>query len=144
LLAALVVVGLAILAVGYRNATAAPVVRRLVLTVPNYPAAAAPIRIVLFSDVHVHGPDMPPERVKTIVNQINALQPDIDVAAGDFVGDNWIGKQYSAREAIAPLAGLKARLGIYAGLGNNDYQAGASEVVSALERAGVHTLVHTP
>ncbi len=108
---------------------------------PNYPAGAEPIHIVLFSDVHVHGPDMPPQRVKNIVDQINALRPDIDVAAGDFVGDNWIGKQYPDPEAIAPLAGLKARLGVYAVLGNNDYQGRAGEIMRALANAGIQVLV---
>ena len=65
----------------------------------------------------------------------------IDVAAGDFVGDNWIGKQYPDPEAIAPLAGLKARLGVYAVLGNNDYQGRAGEVMRALANAGIRVLV---
>jgi len=125
---------------GYRNAIALPLVRRLDLEVPGYPAAAPPMRIVLFSDVHVHGPDMPPERVARVVDQINALSPDIVIAAGDFIGDNWVGKSYSVDQAIAPLGRLKARLGVYAVLGNNDYSAGASDITSALERAGVHVL----
>jgi len=127
-------------AVGYRNATAVPLVRQAVVRLPGYPAAARPLRVVLFSDFHVHGPDMPPDRVSRIVDQINALHPDIDVAAGDFVGDNWIGRKYPIDQAIAPLRGLKARLGVYAVLGNNDYGAGASEVTRALQRAGVRVL----
>lgn len=129
----------ALIIAGYRNATAAPVVRTLGLTVSGYPGAPT-LRIVLFSDVHVHGPDMPPERVARIVGQINALHPDIAIAAGDFVGDNWFGRRYPVDEAIAPLGRLKARLGTYAVLGNNDYSAGASAVTRALERAGVHVL----
>jgi len=125
---------------GYRNATVAPRVRHLELSVPGYSATAAPMRIVLFSDVHVHGPDMPPERVGRIVEQINALHPDLVIAAGDFLGDNWIGRAYPIDEAIAPLGHLKARLGVYAVLGNNDYSAGAVPVTAALERAGVHVL----
>jgi uncharacterized protein len=140
LAAALVLGAGAIIGIGYRNAVAAPVVRRLVLTVPRYPATAAPVRIVLFSDVHVHGPDMPPARLEHIVDQINALHPDIAVAAGDFTGNNWIGRDYPVEEAIAPLRRLKAKFGVFAVLGNNDYQAGAGLVSHALERAGVHVL----
>lgn len=125
---------------GYRNATAVPLVRHLELAVPGYPAATPPTRIVLFSDVHVHGPDMPPESVARIVDQINALRPDVIIAADDFVGDNWVGKSYPIDQAIAPLGRLKARLGVYAVLGNNDYSAGASDVTRALERAGVRVL----
>lgn len=108
----------AVVAVGYRNATAAPIVRRLVLTVPKYPPGAAPVRLVLFSDVHVHGPDMPPARLAKIVAQIDQLHPDVIVAAGDFVGNNLIGRHYPVPEAVAPLRNLHARLGVYAVLGN--------------------------
>jgi hypothetical protein len=133
---------IAVSAVGYRNATAAPLVRVLKIRVDNYPPGAPPVRIVLFSDVHVHGPDMPPSRVERIVDQINGLHPDIDVAAGDFVGDNWFGAEYSVEEAIAPLKNLKTKLGVYAVLGNNDYEAGAPKVISALHGAGVHVLLN--
>lgn len=125
---------------GYRNATAAPMVRRLTLRLPGYPTTAAPVRIVLFSDLHVHGPDMPPRRIARIVEQINALQPDIDIAAGDFMGENWIGARYSLAEAIAPLRGLKARLGVYAILGNNDSHATAS--ARALNDVGIRVLMN--
>jgi predicted MPP superfamily phosphohydrolase len=135
--------GLAALAAagaGYRNAIADPLVRTLTLRVPGYPATAAPVRILLFSDVHVHGPDMPPGRVAGIVEQINALHPDIVVAAGDFVGNNRIGRDYSAAEAVAPLGQLKAKYGVFAVLGNNDYIAGADDVARGLKRAGIRLL----
>jgi uncharacterized protein len=77
-----------IIVVGYKNAIADPIVRRLTVTMDRFPADAAPVRIVLFSDVHVHGPDMPPSRVRRIVGQINALRPDLIIAAGDYSGDN--------------------------------------------------------
>ena len=139
-LAVIALVGVAVTAVGYRNATAPPLVRRLTITIGGYPADAAPVRIVLFSDVHVHGPDMPPSRLERIVGQINALHPDIIVAAGDFEGNNLIGRDYSVEAAIAPLGGLKPRVGAFAVLGNNDYEAGAAAVTRALERAGFEVL----
>lgn len=141
-LAALMAVVLATIAVAYRNATAEPLVRRLVLQVPDYPSGSAPVRIVLVSDLHVHGPDMPPSRVGRIVDQVNALRPDIVIAGGDFIGDNWIGAHYAIEEAIAPLRALKSRFGVYAVLGNNDYDAGAGAVSQALRRAGVRVLVN--
>ena len=141
LLAALLAGVLLFALVGYRNATSQPLVRHLTLRVPGY-RGGAPLRIVLFSDLHVHGPDMPPARVDRIVDQINALHPDLDIAAGDFVGDNWIGARYPVQEAVAPLSRLKARLGVYAVLGNNDYDVGAADVVRALNRAGVQVLVN--
>lgn len=137
---AVLVGALIFVAIGYRNATASPLVRRLTLTVPDYPAGAAPVRIALFSDLHVHGPDMPPARLERIVEQINALHADVDVGAGDFVGNSEIGKAYSIDQSIAPLRGLKPRLGVYAVLGNNDVAAGDDAVTASLERNGVHVL----
>lgn len=118
--ALLILAALAILAAGYSNATADPVVRRLTVRLPGFSANTAPFRILLFSDVHVHGPDMPPQRVGRIVDQINALHPDVIVAAGDFIGNSLVGRHYSIADAIAPLSRLKARYGVYAVLGNND------------------------
>jgi len=140
-LVAVTVAGIAVLIAGYRSATAKPVVRTLVITVPNYPTTAAPLRIALFSDLHVQGPDMRPERVERIVDQINALHPDIDIAAGDFMGDDWLSSRYRPDEAIAPFARLKTKLGVYSVLGNKDYQFGADQVAQALRRAGVRVLI---
>jgi uncharacterized protein len=142
LVAAAVAVAVLFAAVGYWNATATPVVRYLNLRLSDYPAGAAPVRILLFSDLHVHGPDMTPGRVGRIVEQMNALHPDIVVGAGDFTGHNAVGAHYSVEAAIAPLGRLKARLGVYAVLGNADYDAGAARTRRSLERAGVRVLVN--
>jgi uncharacterized protein len=142
-IAAIVAVAVvAVVIVGYRNATADPLVRRLTVEVADYPADAAPVRILLFSDLHVHGPDMPPARVERIVDQINALHPDIIAGAGDFIGNLWFGREYPVAEAVAPLGRLKARLGVFAVLGNNDYEAGGSAVAAALKRLGIDVLVN--
>lgn len=140
--AALAVLLLILLAAGYRSATSMPVVRRLDLALDGYPAAAQPTRLVLFSDLHVHGPDTPPARIGRIVAQIDALHPDIVIVAGDFVGGNWIGRRYSPVEAVAPLAGLRARKGVYAVLGNHDAEAGEAQVAAALRAVGVRVLVN--
>lgn len=137
--------GAAVLAVvGYREATAPPLVRRLTVEVPSYPADAAPVRILLFSDLHVQGPDMPPERVGRIVDRINALHPDVIVGAGDFLGESWFRTEYPIPQALAPLRRLKAKYGVYAVTGNNDFgkDYSAGKVIRALERQGIHVLVN--
>jgi hypothetical protein len=96
------------------------------------------MRIALFSDLHAQSLVMPPSRLSAIVAQINALKPDIDIIAGDFGADGWSGG--SIPEALAPLGGLKARHGVYAVLGNNDYRVSSTE--GALEGVGVHLLVN--
>jgi hypothetical protein len=125
-------------AVGYGNATASPRVHRLTLIENQYPARAAPMRLVLFSDLHVGGPQMPTAQVKGIVRQINRLKPDLIIFAGDFMGDGMIGRRYSPAEAIEPLRGLRAGFGSYAVLGNNDSQVEA--ISEALKAAGIHLL----
>jgi predicted MPP superfamily phosphohydrolase len=124
---------------GDRNAAAMPLVRRLVVTVPEYPHAA-PVRILLLSDLHVQGPNTTPSRIMRIVEQINRLHPDIIVCAGDFTGDSWFGRHYSLATAIGPLRNLRARLGVFAILGNNDGEV--SEIVEDLKSAGVHVLMN--
>jgi predicted MPP superfamily phosphohydrolase len=56
------------------------------------------------------------------------------------VGNSSIGKSYSIEQSIAPLSGLKARLGVYAVSGNNDVSAGADAVTAELARNGVRVL----
>jgi len=142
LVAAAVIAFALFLITGYREATARPIVRALVIRIPKPVGEQRAVRLVLFSDLHVHGPDMPPARVSALVEQINALQPDIVVSAGDFMGDTPIGRSYSIDEAIAPLAQLRAKYGVFAVLGNHDYEAGAGTLVAALKRAHVRVLLN--
>ena len=138
LVAALAVVLAAVVATGYRNASATPLVRRLTLHLPDYPPSARPIRIVLVSDLHVHGPETPPARVERLVTQVNGLHPDVDVIAGDFIGGGSVGAQYPPAAAIAPLGRLQATFGAFAILGNNDFPA--DQVVPALRQARIRVL----
>ncbi|WP_213982660.1 metallophosphoesterase [Sphingomonas sp. dw_22] len=126
---------------GYANVLADPVVRRAAITMPGLPATAQPLRVALISDVHVQGPDMPPERVARIVAQVNAERPDLVLLAGDFVGDRALGtRSYSDAEIAAPLGRLRAPLGVYAVLGNHDYWRAPSGMRSALQAAGIRML----
>jgi predicted MPP superfamily phosphohydrolase len=126
---------------GYAGALAEPKVRRAELALAGWPEAAPPIRAVLLSDIHVAGPDMPPERFARILGRVDALRPDILLIAGDFVSDKRIAtRAYSFAEAIAPLKQLHPRLGIFAVLGNHDHWRDASEARRALAAAGVHVL----
>ena len=113
LYACLVAFGLLLTGWAYWTAIADPVVREAEVALPGWPAGAAPVRAVLISDLHVAGPDMPPARLARIVAQVNALRPDLVLIAGDFISDKRAStRHYSQAEAAAPLAGLRARLGI--------------------------------
>ena len=132
---------LALLGWCFWTAIADPVVREAEVALPGWPAGAPPVRALLMSDLHVAGPDMPPERLARIVDQVNALRPDIVLIAGDFLSDKALSTRfYSADEAAAPLAGLRARLGVFAVLGNHDHWIDPGGIRRALARAHVRLL----
>lgn len=107
---------------GYAEAVRTPVVRRGAIELLDWPAGAPPLRVALLSDIHVAGPDMPPERLARIVAQVNGERPDLVLIAGDLVSDKrGATRRYTPVEAVAPLAGLRARLGVIAVLGNHDH-----------------------
>lgn len=123
------------------QATSDPVVRRLAIKLDRWPAGAPPMRLVLISDLHVAGPETPPSRLARVVRQINALRPDLVLIAGDFVTEKRTATRlYGADAAIAPLAGLRARLGTVAVMGNHDHWLGSRDVHAALARYRVSVL----
>jgi predicted MPP superfamily phosphohydrolase len=140
-LAALMLAGLGLVAWGYWTATADPVVRETRVGLADWPVGAPPVRAVLLADIHVAGPDMPPARLARIVAVVNRLRPDIVLIAGDLVGDKDSGtRTYSPDEIVAPLAGLRPRLGTVAVLGNHDHWRDAAAMRAALATAGVTVL----
>jgi uncharacterized protein len=140
----LILAALLLMLVGwcYWSATSDPEVREARVGLPGFPAGQPPVRVALLSDFHVQGPDMPPERVARIVEQVNAQRPDLILIAGDFVGDRTLGSQYATAEVVAPLARLRSRLGTIAVLGNHDYWRNGREVRDALVRIGVRVLAN--
>ncbi len=99
------------------------------------------MRAVLISDVHVAGPDMPPERLARIVAQINALEPDVVFIAGDLVSEKRIATHhYTAAEIVAPLAELDAPLGVVVVPGNHDHWFDWEGLRAELDRHGIRVL----
>jgi predicted MPP superfamily phosphohydrolase len=138
---ALALAGTLLLAFSYWTAVSDPVVRNARIAVAGWPSGARPLRLLLMSDVHVGGPDMPPARVRRIVDQINRLSPDIVLIAGDLVTDKRLAtRYYSHDEAVAPLATLRPRLGTIAVLGNHDHWRDSAAAHRALARAGIRVL----
>lgn len=129
-----------LLAWGYFTATADPVVRRTTVSLPDM-GGVTKFRAVLVSDIHVAGPDMPPDRLARIVGQINALKPDIVLVAGDFVSDKRVATRlYDFKQAVSPLAGLRPTLGTIAVLGNHDHWRNPVEAKAELAAVGITVL----
>lgn len=86
------------------------------LSFKELPAQFSDYRIVQISDLHL-GTMASVKPLAKIVNQINALDPDLIVFTGDLVND----QTSEAYPFKAELSKLKARDGILCILGNHDY-----------------------
>lgn len=80
-------------------------------------ASAKPIKIVFFSDLHL-GLYKRREWAQKVVDLVNAQLPDVVLIGGDLVGQT---KCCDIAEMLAPLAQLRAPLGVFAVLGNHDH-----------------------
>lgn len=89
-------------------------------------------RIVQWSDVHI-GPTIQRRFVESLVKRTNALDADAIVITGDLV-DGYVD---DLRDAIAPLADLRARDGVFVVTGNHEYYWRASEWVKEFARLGL-------
>lgn len=99
-----------------------PTIQHLSLESDALPAGTEPVRIALLADIHVAGPDMPPSRLKRIVEQTNSLEPDLIAIAGDLVSEKRTATRvYSPAEIVSPLSGLDARFGVVLVPGNHDH-----------------------
>lgn len=130
-----------LLVVMYRNARADPVVRRIVVRLPDWPSGMSSVTVALLSDIHIGNAAMDAERLSRMVEQVNALHPDLVAMAGDFIAGHDPGSAtLRAPGLVAPLAGLRAPFGMVAVLGNHDHLTGAAAVSQALAEANVTVL----
>lgn len=135
------IVGLAMAALLYRNARADPVVRTVRVALPRWPADARPVRLVLWSDLHLGDAATDPARLERVARQVTELRPDLVVIAGDFVSGHDPGKaQQLAPELTRALSLVRARMGTIVVLGNHDHWSGAEAVRAAVRRAGATVL----
>jgi uncharacterized protein len=110
-------------------------IKRVEVPLSRLPATLSGTRIVQLTDVHV-GPTIHRSFIETIVQQCNALTPDLVVITGDLVD----GSVEELREHVAPLADLRAKYGVFFVTGNHEYYSGAVEWCTELERLGLRVL----
>jgi predicted MPP superfamily phosphohydrolase len=140
ILSAIAAIGAVMAVLAYRSARSDPVVRRTTVSLPDWPAGAAPVTVALMGDIHIGSAAMDAGRLTRIVSQVNALRPDLVVMVGDFISGHEPGSATRLAPSLTgPLAGLRAPMGAVAVLGNHDHWTGAAAVSAALTRA--HVLV---
>ena len=120
------------------------------LVVNNYPlklkkwsATQNGLKIVAISDIHGGSNFVTEERIREIVVQANAQNPDIIVLLGDYLSRKYLQPtelKMPLKTVAENLRGLQAKYGVYAVLGNHDNEFGGEKVRAELERVGYKVL----
>jgi hypothetical protein len=109
---------------------------RFTVPVDGLSAALTGFTLVQLTDIHV-GPFMTAEELGAFVEATNRLEPDLIALTGDFVAGN----AAEVAPCVKVLAGLKARYGIFACIGNHEIYAKADGLLThGLERNGIRVL----
>lgn len=113
------------------------------LEVVDWNRAHDGIRIVAISDIHGGSRGVTEEKIRQVTEAANAQNPDVVVLLGDFVseyGRDRRSLRMPLETIVGNLAGLKAKYGVYAVLGNHDGWYGDKEIAEALRKAGLRVL----
>lgn len=106
--------------------------------VPNLPDAFKGKTVAFISDFH-HGPHVPLDYIRHVVDMAIELKADLVLLGGDYPHR---GLKY-VEPCINELSRLRAPLGVYAILGNHDHYDGVQPYVSeALRVAGIPELTN--
>lgn len=102
---------------------------RVPVALQGLPEPLRGLRIVHLSDLHI-GNGMEGARIDALVARVNAMEADLVALTGDLFDFDPRHVEDGARR----LAGLRARLGVFAVLGNHDHYTGRELVAEALVR----------
>ncbi|MBT3254415.1 MAG: metallophosphoesterase [Candidatus Marinimicrobia bacterium] len=102
------------------------------IAIPNLPAEFQGLKIAQVSDLHV-GPTIKADYARTVVDQVNSLQPDIIFFTGDMVD----GSVDRLSADVEPLRDLKSKYGTYFVTGNHEYYSGAKQWVDKVGELGM-------
>ncbi len=116
-------------------ANAAPVVRRVPVTLADLDPALDGLRIVTFSDGHLSA-TYGGRRFERVVEMVNAQRPDVVAVVGDLVD----GSVEDLREDVAPLGDLVSEHGVFFVTGNHEYFVDTTAWLRHLPTLGVQVL----
>jgi len=112
-------------------------ISRAMLSSPRLPPAFEDTRVVFMADIHA-GPLMSRSRMSALVDRVCALEPDMVILGGDYVGGRGRGPAHFYSE----IKRLRAPLGVFAVLGNHDYWEGVEQAKRGLVEAGITLLLN--
>lgn len=125
------------------------------ISVPHWSKELDGLRVVTIADIHTGSNYAPPERVRYVVEQANAQNPDVIVLLGDYVSEaKWDRDARNKPEGTdrtelkipvqtiaESLKGLKAKYGVYAIIGNHDWYHNEQNIHRLLEEvSGINVL----
>jgi predicted MPP superfamily phosphohydrolase len=120
------------------------VTRETRVPIARWPADLGPLRIAALADLHTGAPHITVDKVREIVQSVNAARPDLIVLLGDYVIHGVVGGRFVAIEPTAAvLHDLQAPLGVFAVLGNHDWWYDGPRTARALEAVGIRVLEDT-
>jgi predicted MPP superfamily phosphohydrolase len=123
------------LAVRIYNDTLKVRVRQSEIRIANLPDELDGLRIAQITDMHVDRRTNG-NKLQAYIDEVNRLNPDLILFCGDLIssGDGYIW------QAAKALGQMKARLGVYAALGDHDYFTGSELIARNLQANGVTVL----
>ena len=106
--------------------------KKIIFPSADVPAAFDGYKIVFVSDIH-YGPFFSLDRVRSLVDRINAQNPDLVLLGGDYVHRD---ARY-IKPCFEELARIKAMDGVFGVLGNHDHWEEAELTRSEMKRAKI-------
>jgi uncharacterized protein len=99
------------------------------------------VSLAAIADIHAGGPNMAIEHISRVVDETNALRPDVIVLLGDYIATHRFVTEHVPPDVwAAELARLRAPLGVWAILGNHDWWHNVRMIRAALVEAGIPCL----
>lgn len=109
------------------------------ISLPRGASSLSSLHAVLLADAHI-GTSVREEELRQIVEQVNALQPDVVFLCGDLYDEGTTAAQKQAAGAL--LGRIRSRYGTYAVTGNHEYASPhLSDELAQLQAAGIHLLL---
>jgi uncharacterized protein len=108
------------------------------VALPRLPRALDGFSIALLTDIHI-GPLLDGRFLRHLVEQTNALKPDLIAIGGDLID----GSVQQIGHHVAELRHLRSKYGTYFVTGNHEYYAGAGPWVDFLRSLGIGVLINS-
>ncbi|RJE87718.1 metallophosphoesterase [Paenibacillus sp. 1011MAR3C5] len=128
-----------VLLIGYGSYNAyTPTVRSYDISIDKPGPASGELKIAMASDMHF-GYLSGKNHAIRLVEEINALEPDIVLFPGDIIDDDIV--PYKEKGIGEILSRIEAPYGVYASLGNHDrFNGEMQELIDLLEESGMKVL----